>query len=345
MTSILITFEEYTSFIGLEWKSAKAHGKNTFISFYEKNDYAKVKELKKVEPELYNKLILFIELATSCANMLPVPKYFNTGRSGPFAKWDYWDLTLIQIKKWFDAREKQNQNQQKDALRMLFAHSTHNYTFSLRSTNMFDSIKYAEQWLNDFLSWDDFIEKLVLDSFVDKESRNPIMFWDGHCFELPLPTDTEYDFNDERRNEKIKSNFKQFFETVIYMLQKRAEKLGSNNEGIFDVKVGGIMFREKMYYLPQDDWGPGEYATLWAYLNRMFNYEEKRKDEIMSLDLSRMSTDTKLILHCILKYYKKIDKYEHLTELKDMPPREEVLVISESPVRIFKEFEEMNLIL
>ncbi len=105
------------------------------------------------------------------------------------------------------------------------------------------------------------------------------------------------------------------------------------------------MEREKIYYLSQDDWGPGEYGTLWAYLNRMFNYEEERKDEIMGLELNRMSDDTKLILHCLLKYYKKLDKYEYLAELKDMNPRSELLVILEKPFRIFKEFEEMNVIL
>ncbi len=105
------------------------------------------------------------------------------------------------------------------------------------------------------------------------------------------------------------------------------------------------MEREKIYYLPQDDWGAGEYGALWAYLNRMFNYEEKRKDEIMSLDLSRMSEDTKLILHCLLKYYKKLDRYEHLAELKNIKPRSNPLVIAEHPVRIFREFEEMNVVL
>lgn len=105
------------------------------------------------------------------------------------------------------------------------------------------------------------------------------------------------------------------------------------------------MVREKIYYLPHDDWGPGEYATLWAYFNRMFNYEEKRKDEIMSLDLNRMPEDTKRILYCILKYYRKLEKYEHLGELKEVKPRSETLVISEHPIRVFKEFEEMNLII
>lgn len=105
------------------------------------------------------------------------------------------------------------------------------------------------------------------------------------------------------------------------------------------------MAREKIYYLPQDDWGPEEYGTLWAYLNKMFNYEEKRKEEIMSLDLDRMSDDTKRILYCLLKYYKKLDTYEHLATLKNIQPRKEPLIISETPFRIFKEFEEMNLIL
>ena len=45
------------------------------------------------------------------------------------------------------------------------------------------------------------------------------------------------------------------------------------------------------------------------------------------------------------EYYKKLDKYAHLAELKKIKPRKEPLIISEPPFRIFDEFEEMNLIL
>ena len=180
-----------------------------------------------------DELVQFIELATSPCNMIPVPDYFNTGRSGPYAKWDYWDLALVQIKKWFDYREKNDAIGMKDSLRLLFAHSTHNYVFANRSTNMFDSIKYTEKWLAKYAHWKEFIISLYLDSFVDKDSDwKPIMFWDTHSYELPLPTDTEYyiDENNVERNNQIEKNFTQFFYRINRMLKERADLLNAKEK-------------------------------------------------------------------------------------------------------------------
>lgn len=166
--------------------------------------------------------------------MIPVPDFFNTGRSGPYAKWDYWDLVLIQIEKWFHNRENNNETGMKDALRLLFAHSTHSCVFANRSTNMYDSIKCTEKWLSEYESWKDFINAMYLNSFVDCNWK-PILFWDTHSYELPLPTDTEFCMNEqdsEQRNNQIEKNFKQFFERVNGMLLQRADLLDEKCKGL-----------------------------------------------------------------------------------------------------------------
>ena len=226
MTSPLVTFEEYAFFKGFKWKSQKAHGVNTFISFMQENCIDWEKDFGK-------EFLCFIELSTSRCNMIPVPDYFNTGRSGPYAKWDYWDLALIQIKKWFDYRKGNDEIGMKDALRLLFAHSTHNYVFSNRSTNMFDSIKYTEIWLSKYNSWKDFITSMYLESFVDKNNEwIPILFWDSHSYELPLPTDTEYNINknEAKYKQQVETNFVQFFERVNRMLLGRSKYLKKKEE-------------------------------------------------------------------------------------------------------------------
>lgn len=223
MTSPLVTFEEYAYFKGFEWKAPNAYGMITFTNFMKENRQDR-------DSRLGSKLEEFIELATSLCNMIPVPQSFNTGRSGPYAKWDYWDLTLIQLKKWYDYKLCNNEIGMKDALRLLFAHSTHRYVFNIRSTSMFDSIHYTEKWLEKFENWNQFIEAMYLDNFVDKENGwKPVLFWDTHSHELPLPTDTEYDIDAvEERNEQINKNFEQFFERVNGMLKGRAKLLFDN---------------------------------------------------------------------------------------------------------------------
>lgn len=224
MTSVLVTFEEFAYHYGFIWKTKKRHGKNTFLEYFEQNDYQKLNELEKLPN--YDTLVKYIELATSCCNMIPVPAFFNAGRSGPYAKWDYWDLTLLQIYKWYMARKQNNFELQMDALRLLFSHSTHNNIFRLRSTNMFDSICSTWKWLDVFATWENFVTIYCLDDFVNKNQEwKPKLFWTKHSFELPLPTDTSFSNDCEKRRKQIDNNFNEFFANVIAMLEGRAKLL------------------------------------------------------------------------------------------------------------------------
>ena len=47
--------------------------------------------------------------------------------------------------------------------------------------------------------------------------------------------------------------------------------------------------KEKIYYEPQDGWGPKEYYYLHRCLHRRLFYHEKYRDEIALMDLSRMT--------------------------------------------------------
>jgi len=104
-------------------------------------------------------------------NMIPVPTGFNTSRAGNYAIHDYWDLVMMKIKEWYD--DKLND----EPLKKLLHKSS-------------DAIEPCKKWLSKFDKWNDFVEENYLNSYVDKDSYNPIVFWEAHNFEnAELPTD------------------------------------------------------------------------------------------------------------------------------------------------------------
>ena len=64
----------------------------------------------------------------------------------------------------------------------------------------------------------------------------------------------------------------------------------------------------KPYYMNQTGWTSDEYYGLHRYLHRLILHYDRKKDEIQSMDIGRMSDETKVLLYCIIEYY-------HLEEL------------------------------
>ncbi|PEA54987.1 hypothetical protein CON64_09885 [Bacillus pseudomycoides] len=150
-------------------------------------------------------MIEFISLYSSIGNMLPVPIFegnkkssFNTSRSN-FGKFDYTDLMLLAIFSWYEKNDSIHNDKTNDIdLQTLF-----------RSNE--DAIECCKTWLKDFSNWEAFVENNYLQDFVEKDTRKPIMLWEGHSFKNPIPQ------NQEEMNK--------FLSTVNQMIKERGNRI------------------------------------------------------------------------------------------------------------------------
>lgn len=129
-------------------------------------------------------------------NFLPVPVGFNCARAGVQTKgdlslWhDYWDLTLMEIKSWYDA-----DGDSRDAVLWELLHSSR------------DDMEGTRQWLSYFETWERFIKENYMQDFIS-DSGTPIPFCAGHDWEHPVPGDLAA-----------------FFETAAELIEKRGKRM------------------------------------------------------------------------------------------------------------------------
>lgn len=106
------------------------------------------------------------------------------------------------------------------------------------------------------------------------------------------------------------------------------------------------MQNNKPYYIEQAGWSNNDYYSLHRYLHRMILHSEQKKDEIVNLDIDRMSEKTKVLLYCIISYY-HLDKLFDLANLKGLTkckPLPEPLVLSEHGLKEENVYYRMNVI-
>lgn len=102
---------------------------------------------------------------------------------------------------------------------------------------------------------------------------------------------------------------------------------------------------EKIYYVEQSDWQKQDYYYLHRYMHKMIYYYKKRMDEIRQLDLSKMSTETKTILYCIIKYYNYDFLMDgNLQELRSTKPLDYTLVIDGATANEENIYSQMNIV-
>lgn len=111
----------------------------------------------------------FVSVYHTIGNYVPVPRGFNTARSGNFGSHDYWDLTLMMIKEYYDLRDKKKifRKQPEVVLEVLL--------------NSPDSIYTCKSWLDFYESWNEFVEKNYFQDYVDRNG-NVIPFCKGHAW-------------------------------------------------------------------------------------------------------------------------------------------------------------------
>ncbi len=161
--------------------------------YKEKKAYASTKssiELTAVMGEYFHQklhttcpnLKMFLELYHTIGNYCPVPAGFNKARSGNFANYDYWDLTLMKIREWFYNRDDKFNDQ---LLESQLLHDEGNW-------------KNCKSWLNKFEKsrekngkdgWHYFIDTLYMQDYVD-DNYHVKPFWEGHSWRnIALPDD------------------------------------------------------------------------------------------------------------------------------------------------------------
>lgn len=123
-----------------------------------------------IEEPYGKKVLYFLELNHTIGNFIPVPLGFNTGRSGEYAKWDFWDLTMKAIYDWYTGNNSKLKG-------------------FLNSDN-------CKKWLRKFgegkKGWRKFVKQNNLQAYVYCNNK-PKPFWSGHSFDKPYPTnETEW---------------------------------------------------------------------------------------------------------------------------------------------------------
>lgn len=161
-------------------------------------------ELYETNPtlkELLNKSEDLLHLVTvyhTLGNYIPVCYGFNMARSGYYGSHDYWDLTLMKIKEYYDKRAVQSGFQdlrcRPEVKIMELLHCDR-------------GLICCYQWLNRYEDWKDFINKNFLQDFVDIDDR-PIPLCKGHSWEEP----------------QVK-NFEEFFKNSWQIIEKRSARM------------------------------------------------------------------------------------------------------------------------
>lgn len=143
----------------------------------------------------------YIYACYCCANFLPVPQGFNTGRSNR-GKWDSWDLTLHQIYLWYlDNPDPQNTcTVNNQALEELFQYAS----------NREDTIRHCAEWLTGFGSWESFVDQNYMQSFLLPDG-SPKKFFKNHTLEHGLP--------------KTEDEYKEFFANAVSCITERGNSM------------------------------------------------------------------------------------------------------------------------
>lgn len=118
-------------------------------------------------------LLRFIADYHTCGNLIPVPYGFNVARSGYFGSHDYWDLTLMKIKEYYDTKTVF------DGFGDSFMNPAIKIMELLHCSN---EVICCCRWLNSFVGWEDFICRNFLQDFVNEDNQ-PVPLCTGHSWD------------------------------------------------------------------------------------------------------------------------------------------------------------------
>lgn len=149
--------------------------------------------------EAKGQLDRFLECWHMLGNYCPVPRHFNSARSGPYARHDYWDLTLIKIKSYYDKKLDNNVHDARKELGEELLHGRGNTSA-------------CKEWLDYFETWEGFIKQNYMQDFVDIEDGYKVrQFFKEHSWSKPKPENLE--------------EFKELFQNASEMIEKRTMRI------------------------------------------------------------------------------------------------------------------------
>lgn len=174
-----------------------------------KNMFEQFENVKNTLEENSN-LKHFISVYHTIGNYSPVPRNFNGSRSGPgvSAAFDYWDLTLMKIKQFFDLRGES---------KMINPEALFPVVQLLHCEN---TIENCLLWLNAYSSWDEFITTNYFQDYVDKDGE-VIPLCKGHSWETGC--------------NEVK-NFEEFFENAWKRIEARSKRMIGELEKIYTAR-------------------------------------------------------------------------------------------------------------
>lgn len=162
-------------------------------------------------------LVDFINAYHTIGNFIPVPYGFNSARSGAYASYDYWDLTLMKIKEYYDVSKSSSGNDvtnNESAQMKIIKELLHN-------SDSEDEIISCYRWLNSFKAWKDFIDINLLQDFVD-ENYQVKQLCTGHSWECPKVSDK----TDKNETEEMKEKkFDEFFQNASNAIEARSNRM------------------------------------------------------------------------------------------------------------------------
>ena len=148
----------------------------------------------------------FIKHYHTLGNYIPVPQGFNIARSGKWASYDMWDITLVKIKEYYEAKDIEKD----DILTQLLQ-------------NKKKSIPYTKAWLDSFESWKNYVDKnyLVEAQITDEK---------GKVKNCKNYVDKNYDINKKLlsyhnfANPKIKEKkeYEEYFKEITEIIKGRS---------------------------------------------------------------------------------------------------------------------------
>ena len=99
------------------------------------------------------------------------------------------------------------------------------------------------------------------------------------------------------------------------------------------------------YYNDQSEWDHNDFYQLNRYLSRLITFAARRMDEIKSIDLSKMSIETKTLLYVIIKFQNKnsLLNLDNLSELKMVQPLKKRLSLVDNPLGIHELYDRYNI--
>ena len=156
---------------GIWGKNQKRYSMIVFQKAYESKD-------KNIIKKLFEdcNICELIKIYHTIGNYCPVPCFFNGARSGNGAEHDFWDLTLMEIRKYYIYCDGSEQS-----LAKILGGLLHNK----------GNICTCKAWLDSFGKgedgWNNFIKKNYFSVYVDENTKEVKPLWEGHSWEEPLP--------------------------------------------------------------------------------------------------------------------------------------------------------------